>query len=1300
MLVVVLACVIVLSGILPINAGLVRGPVGNAVRDAIGLELSIDGPVKLRLGPWPEVTTGGLVLGDSASDPLLRVESLRVKMDLAALLRGRIHAIEAETHGIAIDYCSPFPEFSDKATESTPPPSVAIDDITITQVSVRCGPSPGTDPFELSFEQIQATAPQDASMQANAAGSFSGMPFDLSVTGGELNDLLAAAEPFPLSANLSSDAAAVDVSGHLVMAPPGPSVEAQLDVRTANVQALAKTFDIELPDVGSMGVRGSLRGGVETIALVDFEGYLGTSRFEFNTALNIAGERPHAELTAMLDPLDVSPFLDTYPDPRQTGPSPDVGDVDFSAVLDGLDIIDADLQVDIREVLGLPIEVSDIQLRGQLRDGVVALQSLGAQVLGGQAAIDGSLDSRAECPELELRARLSDLEFTTEALGGHAGKVNVETSSCGRSLYAHRKSLLASAEIFETRAQLGGEPVPLSAKRLDLSIKPGQHSRARFVGELANEDVEATLTVGSLEALLGRDSWPIRLDARGSGSHMRLDGHARLVPKLLLANAQVRFDAPAFGTLHTWTGAATNALVPLSAETRLSFDHSRIVADDTRIQMGRSDVSGRLVWRYAQDPDLLSLTVRSNSVDIAELASLFSPASGPVDATQATAKSADTPRAFVLPSVDLDLEIDAIHADQLDIQNLSLGAQLQEGLIDNARVSLVLEDEIHLQGGLDLDVRQLPARGRLEFSAKNVNIGRVLRRLEVADDVRMLADVLELEVTSEGMNPVQLATNLDMEAKLHGFDWKIPRNFSGGAEDNVETFDVTLANVALATAPNQPITWSSAGTVDGVHVELWVETPSLSDIIDDTAALPASLIAAADNDVARIDVRIDRSTDAALLANLVLSGEVIPRQDRTLSELGSPLEDYELQSDLILTDTRLRLPNVQIRMGTSTAEGRFDLDGSGPRNQFDVALRAPYLQTDDLLYWSRDFREGLLEGQEQRASAPETDTSANEDLSSRNTDNRSVLLLISEFIADLREGNDVDIDITVDELHAGANLLGGGKIRLHIDEDDFILKPLTVRLPGGGVTAEYTTSVRDGRLDAGLRVNADAMVYSGLLRLADHESEAAGILYLDTSISANTEWSPGSVPLDLLLENADGSMAIAAWPENMKAGVIDLWSANLVLAMLPKSEDGKTSRLNCVASQFNIEDGLMKSKVTLLDTTDSVIRGRGTIDLAKEEFDLVVWPQAKREKFLSVSAPVAITGTFDDIEVGVVPAGFLGTLIKWYTSLIYVPFKWLTGERFPADGTATCFDAMDWELTPEMNEYFLKRDFSAPPEVE
>ena len=109
------------------------------------------------------------------------------------------------------------------------------------------------------------------------------------------------------------------------------------------------------------------------------------------------------------------------------------------------------------------------------------------------------------------------------------------------------------------------------------------------------------------------------------------------------------------------------------------------------------------------------------------------------------------------------------------------------------------------------------------------------------------------------------------------------------------------------------------------------------------------------------------------------------------------------------------------------------------------------------------------------------------------------------------------------------------------------------------------------------------------------------------------------------------------------------------------------------------------------------MRGRGHIDLNQGQLDLLITPQAKREKFFSASTPVKVTGTLSDFQVGVEPGGLLGTLLKWYTSLIYVPYKWITGQRFPEDGTQTCFDALDWELTPELEAYFQERDFSQPP---
>ncbi len=74
------------------------------------------------------------------------------------------------------------------------------------------------------------------------------------------------------------------------------------------------------------------------------------------------------------------------------------------------------------------------------------------------------------------------------------------------------------------------------------------------------------------------------------------------------------------------------------------------------------------------------------------------------------------------------------------------------------------------------------------------------------------------------------------------------------------------------------------------------------------------------------------------------------------------------------------------------------------------------------------------------------------------------------------------------------------------------------------------------------------------------------------------------------------------------------------------SEKKQSAALNCVASQFEIRNGIATSKVLLADTEFSTVVGEGTIDLGKERLDLLLKPKPKSVT-LSVAVPVEIGGT-------------------------------------------------------------------------
>ena len=69
-------------------------------------------------------------------------------------------------------------------------------------------------------------------------------------------------------------------------------------------------------------------------------------------------------------------------------------------------------------------------------------------------------------------------------------------------------------------------------------------------------------------------------------------------------------------------------------------------------------------------------------------------------------------------------------------------------------------------------------------------------------------------------------------------------------------------------------------------------------------------------------------------------------------------------------------------------------------------------------------------------------------------------------------------------------------------------------------------------------------------------------------------------------------------------------------------------QLRCAAAAFDVKQGLMTSKVIVLDTADTVINGNGQVSLANETLDIVLKPEPKDKSILSLRSPLKVGGTF------------------------------------------------------------------------
>jgi hypothetical protein len=74
--------------------------------------------------------------------------------------------------------------------------------------------------------------------------------------------------------------------------------------------------------------------------------------------------------------------------------------------------------------------------------------------------------------------------------------------------------------------------------------------------------------------------------------------------------------------------------------------------------------------------------------------------------------------------------------------------------------------------------------------------------------------------------------------------------------------------------------------------------------------------------------------------------------------------------------------------------------------------------------------------------------------------------------------------------------------------------------------------------------------------------------------------------------------------------------------------------VRCAATAFDVKDGLMTSRALVIDTTDTVIYGEGTVNLATEALNLYFKPYPKDTSILSLRSPLKVAGTLGAPQAG------------------------------------------------------------------
>jgi uncharacterized protein involved in outer membrane biogenesis len=191
------------------------------------------------------------------------------------------------------------------------------------------------------------------------------------------------------------------------------------------------------------------------------------------------------------------------------------------------------------------------------------------------------------------------------------------------------------------------------------------------------------------------------------------------------------------------------------------------------------------------------------------------------------------------------------------------------------------------------------------------------------------------------------------------------------------------------------------------------------------------------------------------------------------------------------------------------------------------------------------------------------------------------------------------------------------------------LAPLNFGVAGGRVATELRIDGSGSPAKGNLKLSARGLRLSELFPKAESMRASLGQLSGDAKVSA------AGNSFAALAAGANGELKALISQGTVSEFIMEAIGLNAGRVVVNKLFGDKQVKLNCLAADIDIKQGLMQPQVFVLDTEDAIVQVDGNISLAKETLDLDIRPRSKGLRLFSLRSPLYVKGTFKDPDVGV-----------------------------------------------------------------
>lgn len=204
-------------------------------------------------------------------------------------------------------------------------------------------------------------------------------------------------------------------------------------------------------------------------------------------------------------------------------------------------------------------------------------------------------------------------------------------------------------------------------------------------------------------------------------------------------------------------------------------------------------------------------------------------------------------------------------------------------------------------------------------------------------------------------------------------------------------------------------------------------------------------------------------------------------------------------------------------------------------------------------------------------------------------------------------------------------------VRTHVVLEDGILKfdPLDFGVAGGTLETVLSLDGNEAPISASLQLQARGLQLSRLFPGVESMDAALGALHGNANLKSRGD------SVAELLTHSSGQLSAVVSRGTVSQFLLEAAGLNVANMVFVKIFGDEQVVLQCLAAEFDITDGLVKTETFILETEDAVVTATGTVNMATEEMDIDVYPDNKSLRIFTLRSPLYVAGTFKNPEVGV-----------------------------------------------------------------